>query len=114
MNDSTDGESARCSASSRPAQPSTFSRCMLLFTTRSTFNATSSPAALFGSSGPRQHKPGGFRLRRPDRAYHPDHCDRTPVHVTEPAAGPLRSTMEPSAISEQMVTKTFDFGSGQL
>ena len=35
-----------------------FPRCMLRFTTRSTFNATSSPAAPFGPSGRRRRKRG--------------------------------------------------------
>jgi transposase-like protein len=49
-----DDVSESSSASSRLDQPSAFSRCTLQSTTRSTFNATSSPAARFGPSGPRR------------------------------------------------------------
>jgi hypothetical protein len=57
---------------------------MLRSTTRSTFNATSSPAALFGPSGPRRHKLGRLQPLRPDRARHPSHCRLAPVPVTVP------------------------------
>jgi len=57
-------------------------RCM--HTTRSTFNATSSPAAPFGPSGSRQRKLGSRRPPRPERACHPGRCDFDPVLVTMP------------------------------
>jgi hypothetical protein len=69
----------------RPDQPSAFSRCMLRFTTRSTFNATSSPAAPFDFSGPRQGKHGRLRPLRPERACQPGRCDFAPVLVTVPS-----------------------------
>src|SRR5918993_4751813 len=79
-----DGENGRCSGSSPRDQPSAFSRCRLRFTTRSTFNATSSPAARFGPSGPRRRKLGRLRRPRLDGAFYQGLFVLTPVLVTKP------------------------------
>ena len=73
-----DGESESSNGSSRPAQPSAFSRYTQPSTTRSPFNATSSPAAPFGPSGSRQRKrdtKAALRLMRKllkEQGYAPD------------------------------------------
>jgi len=64
-------------------------------TTRSTFNATSSPAARSGRSEPRRPLHGRQPRLRPKRARHPDLCDFASVPVTTP--GRL-----PSGISQRL------------
>ena len=80
-----DGESESSNGSSPLDQPSAFSRCTLRFTTRSTFNATSSPAAPFGPSGPRRPLHGRWPRLRPNRTRCSDLCDLAPIPVTKPS-----------------------------
>ena len=80
-----DDESASSSGSSRLDQLSAFSRCTRRSTTRSTFNATSSPVARSGRSGPRRPLHGRRPRLRPDQTRCSDLCDLAPVPVTKPA-----------------------------
>src|SRR5215204_2373315 len=69
-------------------------------TTRSTFNATSSPAARSGRSEPRRPLHGRQPRLWPKRARHPDLCDFASVPVTTPCRGqitPQRDGSGPTA-----------------
>src|SRR3954463_890859 len=69
-----DGESVKCSGSSRLPLPSAFSICMLLFTTRSTFNAISSRGRRCGYSEPKRQRNG-----EPPSSPHEVLTDPTPL-----------------------------------
>jgi hypothetical protein len=108
-------ESESSNASSQPAQLSASFPHMLRFTTPSTFNATSSPAARFGSSGQRRSKLGGWRPLRPERARHPDPCDLAPVAVTVPrrrrlGSAAAREAGDPNATAGGAAIATLDPG----
>ena len=93
-----DGENVKCSGSSRPPLPSAFSICMLLSTTRSTFNAISSPgrypADLQSGSGSVM----ASRRRSSMRSDSPHSPPRpTLVTVTTPERSSNGSTCRPLA-----------------
>src|ERR1700730_12018022 len=81
---SCDDESARCSASSQPDLPSTFSACTPPFTTISTFSGTSSPDRRCGSSEPKRQRNGRTPLQRRELWPGLAPSEPTLVAVTKP------------------------------
>src|ERR671912_2632263 len=90
-----DGESASSSGSSRLDQPSASCPLMPPSTTPSPYNATLSPAAPFGFSGPKQYKLGRLRPLPREGARHPGLYEFTPIRVTVPAG--VHSEARPTA-----------------
>src|SRR5215208_1816097 len=68
-------------------------------TTPSPYNATSSPAAPFGFSGPKQYKLGRLRPLPREGARHPGLYEFTPVRVTVPSKQPANDSGGAGAVS---------------
>ena len=111
----SDDASASCSDSSQLDPPSVFSVCTVRFTTRSTFNATSSPDLHCGSSEPKRLRSGKMPSPRDDAVSLGSQSVLDRVAVTEPirliqatdrapAGGPCARAPRPPLLRPPMAT----------